>query len=546
MTKAIHESPPLGEVEEVSETYQDSPSTENEINVSSDVLGAIDASKDVSSEEGVKEKINVFETSVVEKTIKTADEMFPNINKKKLLLKMDLNIIPILALLYLLSFLDRGNVGNANIEGLSVDLKLKGNEYNLCLTVFFFTYSAFEVPSNMLLKKLRPSIWLPLIMVCWGVVMTLMGLVKNYYGLLICRIFLGLTEAGLYPGVTYYLTLWYCRAEIQFRQAMFFSAASVAGAFSGLLAFAIGKMRGVAGLYGWQWIFILEGIATVLVACVAFFFVHDFPETARFLTEEEREYVMWRLKYDSNDSSNSGQMVEENNDRDWKYVRAAFKDIQVYVHILLYFGIVVPLYGISLFLPSIINGLGFTSAVAQLLTIPIYALGAIASVTQAWFSDRYGKRSHFVGANLFFMLLGYLLAYNLSTISPAGVYVGCYLIALGLYPAFPAIVSWMANNVAGSYKRAVAMAIQIGIGNLAGAIASNIYRAKDKPGYKLGHGMEIMFVCIGIAALGVLNYGYHLANKKKAEKLAAGEYDNYTPQQLSEMGDRSPYFKYRH
>lgn len=488
--------------------------------------------------------LDMFDEKVRKPT--TAEEMFPNVDKKKLLKKMDMNIIPILSILYLLSFLDRGNVGNANIEGLSVDLGLTGPQYNMCLTVFFFTYSAFEVPSNMILKKLRPSIWLPTIMVAWGVVMTLMGLVKNYHGLLICRIFLGLTEAGLYPGVGYYLTLWYCRSEIQFRQAMFFSAASIAGAFSGLLAFGIGKMKGVAGLHGWQWIFILEGIATVVVAFIAFFFVHDFPETARFLTEEEREFVMWRLKYDGNDSSDGGELVAQNDSREWKYVWAAFTDVQVLVHLFLYFGVVVPLYGISLFLPTIVNNLGYTSSTAQLMTIPIYVLAAIASVTQAWFSDRYGKRSPFILVNLLFMLFGYLLAFNLSHKKPIAVYVGCYFIALGLYPALPAIVSWMSNNVAGTYKRAVAMAIQIGIGNLSGAIASNIYRAEDKPEFKLGHGMEIMFVCIGIVALIVLNLGYHRVNKQKAEKVASGAYDDCTPLELSEMGDRSPFFRYRH
>ena len=95
-----------------------------------------------------------------------------------------------------------GNIGNAKIEGLAVDLKLTGPQYNWCLTVFFFTYAAFEVPSNLVLKKLRPSRWLPTIMVGWGVVMILMGLVQNYHGLLIARVFLGVTEAGLYPGVT--------------------------------------------------------------------------------------------------------------------------------------------------------------------------------------------------------------------------------------------------------------------------------------------------------------------------------------------------------
>lgn len=132
---------------------------------------------------------------------------------------MDLRLIPMLAILYLLSFLDRrhnqfitlslmltlvligGNIGNAKIEGLQEDLNLLPDQYNWCLTVFFFTYAAFEVPSNLLLKKLRPSVWLPTIMVAWGTVMTLMGIVRNYHGLLIARIFLGVTEAGLFPGV---------------------------------------------------------------------------------------------------------------------------------------------------------------------------------------------------------------------------------------------------------------------------------------------------------------------------------------------------------
>ena len=103
------------------------------------------------------------------------------------------------------------------------------------------------------LKRLRPSVWLPTIMVAWGVVMTLMGIVKSYHGLLIARIFLGVAEAGLFPGVAYYITMWYSRKEGQLRQALFFSAASIAGAFSGLLAFAIAKMNGVGGLEGWRW-----------------------------------------------------------------------------------------------------------------------------------------------------------------------------------------------------------------------------------------------------------------------------------------------------
>jgi MFS family permease len=215
---------------------------------------------------------------------------------------------------------------------------MTGAQYNWCLTVFFFTYAAFEVPSNLLLKKLRPSVWLPTIMVAWGIVMTLMGIVQSYEGLLVARIFLGVTEAGLFPGVAYYITMWYARHEAQFRQALFFSAASVAGAFSGLLAFGIAHMDGVGGLAGWRWIFILEGILTVLVAIAAYFTLFDFPETASFLTEEERAFVVYRLKYQGQKEVEGGVRVAQDDSFQWRFVRSAFLDWQIWTNIVVYWG----------------------------------------------------------------------------------------------------------------------------------------------------------------------------------------------------------------
>lgn len=134
----------------------------------------------------------------------------------------------------------------------------------------------------------------------------------------------------------YYLTLWYCRHEIQFRQALFYSGASLAGAFSGLLAYAISMMDGVGGLAGWRWIFILEGLVTVVVAVISFSLLYDFPETAEFLTEEERAFVVFRLKYGQR---NSGKQIAEVDHFEWKYVRQAFMDWQIYVHLFLYWGV---------------------------------------------------------------------------------------------------------------------------------------------------------------------------------------------------------------
>ncbi|KAJ0418652.1 major facilitator superfamily domain-containing protein [Aspergillus carlsbadensis] len=462
--------------------------------------------------------------------------------QKRVLRKMDLRLIPMLALLYLLAFLDRGNIGNAKIEGMLDDLHMSGQEYNWCLTVFFFTYVAFELPSNLLLKKLRPSRLLPLLMVAWGIVMTLMGIVQGYHGLLIARLFLGVAEAGLYPGIAYYITLWYPRHLAQYRQAMFFSAASIAGAFSGILAWAIAKMDGVGNYAGWRWIFILEGILTVLVGVVAPFFMYDFPETASFLTEDERQYVIHSLRSQTaGDDIHREGVVEEQAKFRMKYVLDALTDWQIYVGLFMYWGITCPLYGISFFLPSIIKDLGYTSSTAQLLTVPIYITAAVVAVGGAWLSDRYKKRSPFI---LFFMSLiaiGFVIVLASTDRGlPGVVYFGVFVAVVGIYPAFPGNVTWISVNLAGDYKRAAGMALHIGLGNLAGAMASNFYRAQDAPKYTLGHALELGFCVTGIVAVLILRFSYRRINKKR-DQIDVSRYDSY---EMAKMGDRSPMFRY--
>ncbi|KAG5999710.1 hypothetical protein E4U43_001911, partial [Claviceps pusilla] len=386
--------------------------------------------------------------------------MWDDIDEKKVLQKMDLRLIPILTLLYLLCYLDRGNIGNAEVEGLSKTLNILPDQYNWCLTVFFFTYAAFEIPSNLLLKKLRPSRWLPTIMVAWGLVMMLMGFVQNYHGLLIARLFLGVAEAGLFPGVMYYLTMWYCRHEIQFRQALFFSAASIAGAFSGLLAFAISKMNGAAGLEGWRWIFILEGVVTILVACAAYFLIHDFPDTASFLTEEERAFVVRRLK------NQESMRVEQDEAFKWLYVWQMFGDWQVWVFVLVMLGISCPLYGISLFLPTILKSLNYSKTQSQLLTVPIYVTASIFAVVMAIYSDKVRKRTPFMLGQLLMMLVGFVMC--IATSKPHVVYGGVFIAVCGIYGALPGAIALLSNNLAGSYKRSAGIAFEVGVGNLGG------------------------------------------------------------------------------
>ncbi|KAK5259028.1 hypothetical protein LTR40_006741, partial [Exophiala xenobiotica] len=245
-----------------------------------------------------------------------------NIHESSLVRKLDITLLPALTLLYLLSFLDRSNVGNARIEGLATDLHMTGDQYLTGLTLYFIGYVLFEVPANMVLKIWKPNLWLPTLTLVWGVVSTLMGVTQSRAGFYVVRFFLGVTEAGLFPGIVFYLSMWYKRNERQFRVALFFSAASLAGAFGGILAWGIAHMKGVGGYNGWRWIFILEGLLTVVVSAISYFFIHNYPNTARFLTDTERDFIQKRLKDDSD--------ATQDEKFNWNNVRKAFTDIKCY------------------------------------------------------------------------------------------------------------------------------------------------------------------------------------------------------------------------
>jgi MFS family permease len=192
--------------------------------------------------------------------------------ERALVNKIDWHVIPVLCILYLLAFLDRVNIANANVFGLSKELNLLGDKYNTALVIFFVPYVLFEIPSNILLKKFKPNVWLSGCMFLFGLATVCQGLVKSYSGLLATRFFLGLFETGMFPGCEfslhyhykslmsdagfYLIGMWYRRHESQRRYSFFFSSTTLAGAFGGLLASAIGKMDGMRGYQGWRWIFV--------------------------------------------------------------------------------------------------------------------------------------------------------------------------------------------------------------------------------------------------------------------------------------------------
>ncbi|KAG2061067.1 MFS general substrate transporter [Suillus hirtellus] len=450
--------------------------------------------------------------------------------RARILRKIDWHLLPFVTVFYLFSYLDRANIGNAKVAGMATNLYLTGFRYNIAAAVFFISYSFAEVPSNIALKLLRPSRWIPSIMVAWGIVLTLMCLIRSYQSLVVARVFLGLTEAGLFPGVNYYICLWYPRSERSKRIAIFFSSASLAGAFGGLLAYGIERMEGVGGLHGWQWIFCLEGIATVLVAIPSFFFMHDYPETARFLTEPERSYIIDVLKEDSNHLSSRF---------DTQFVWQAIKDYKTYVLVLIHIGLLVPGYAISLFTPTIINELGYSAANAQLLSVPPFAAGCIATIIVGIYSDKHNLRGPYIIGGAFVSLVGYILLYCSVRAGPS--YVGACLAATGYYPTIPIILAWTGSNAGGHLKRGVVLAM-IGLSNIGGICSSFIYI--DPPRFHIGHGTVMGFLSLAIITSLFAMWDYNRLNKKKEAQCLAENISDDRGYEFEDMGDASPLFRY--
>ncbi|PWY86932.1 putative MFS transporter [Aspergillus heteromorphus CBS 117.55] len=456
---------------------------------------------------------------------------------RALLWKLDLRLIPWLSLLYLVSFLDRTNVGNAKLAGLQEDLHMTDSQYNAALTIFFVSYSVFEPLTNVLLKRMRPSVFIPIIMAIWGICMTCMGLVHNYSGLMAVRWFLGLAEAGLFPGVGYFLSCWYKRSEFGVRMAIFFSAAALAGSFGGLLAAAIALMDGIGGKPGWSWIFILEGLATIIIGILSFWMVYDFPDEAKFLTEADRKRVLRRLATDKQASAEREQFK-------LTYLWASLKDWKTYTAAVIYMGADGCLYAFSLFTPTIINELaGYTAIQAQLLSVPPYAAAAVVTVAVGFIADRTRQRGI---CNIIVSLLGIAgFSLLLGAKSAGARYAGTFLGAMGIYPAIANTISWTSNNTEGVYKRGVTLGIVIGWGNLNGIVSSNIYRGKDAPQFYPGHGTVLAYLVLFLFGGSVVQY---VLLRQENAKRRRGERDHWVaglePHQIELLGDNRPDFIY--
>lgn len=456
----------------------------------------------------------------------------PHTTEAALMRRVDMRVIPCLCVLYLLAFLDRVNIANAKSFGLVEDLHLADEtgtssvRYNTALTIFFVPYIFFEIPANILLKKLRPHVWLSGCMFTFGLVSICQGLVQNYSGLLATRFFLGMMEAGMFPGCFFLIGLWYKRTEAQRRYSFFFSSTTLAGGFAGLLASAIGKMDMMKGYRGWRWIFILEGVLTCLVAIMFFFMLPSFPENAKWLTEDERAYVIGRLRVDQGRSAAERSITLRD-------VGRVFKDYKIYLGGIMYFGLIVPAYSYAFFAPAIISSLHYSPIQTQLRSVPPWAAAFGFSMIVAWFSDRTGHRFAFCLLPMCVSMVGFAMLFHIHN-NVMAQYSALFLIAMGTYSAMPVIVCWFNMNLGGHHRRAVGTAWQVGFGNIGGIIATYSFLDSDKKNhYRNGYSICIGFICLSAAACCAYAVAVVYENRKRDK--AAGE-SGLTEDQKAELG----------
>ena len=313
-------------------------------------------------------------------------------------------------------------------------------------------------------------------MVSWGIVTICTAAVTTYGGLLACRIFLGLAEAGFFPGIMMYLCFWYKPEERATRMAIFASSVAVSGAFGGLLATGISFLNGHAGLAGWQWLFILEGIPAVLVGIMVWFMLPDYPQTAAWLTPEERSFAVKRL----------GPYAPSMGDKHWdsKVAKETLSDPYFWLFAAQYFLMTNSLNAFGYFAPTIVASLGFEGYDAQLLTVPPNVVAMFVIVGNCLHSDWTRERSRHVIGALVFVAIGYLL---LAVVGHWGVrYFAVCVIACTNAAVLP-FVAHRTATVRGSTATALATGGMIAIANCGGISAPFLFPGDQGPMYRMGN-----------------------------------------------------------
>ncbi|KAL1891691.1 hypothetical protein Sste5346_007440 [Sporothrix stenoceras] len=415
--------------------------------------------------------------------------------ENKLFRQIDWRLLPLLSVIYMVKTIDAANLSNARImdqgtpRNILTELKMTSNMYNLVTTAYYIPYILAETPSNLLVKKFKPSVWQARIMISWGIVLCAHAAVTNAGGLYTVRALLGLFEAGLWPGQLLQLCYWYRPDELAPRIVLVTVLGNFSSVVSGLLAFGFNGVT-ARGLSGWKWLILTEGVFTILLGIFTLFFLPDFPANASWLSDREKAFVQARLPV------NAPRAQEEN--FSWRQFINTLKDIRLWLFLGCWAFYTVGTTGLTFYQPTVIAGLGFTSiGRAQLLNIPPAIFSCFLTISFGIFADTgYIPQP---SIPLFFMvviLACYVVEYTYPNLG--GVYAAT-VIAGGFSTAWYTMMwPWRVQTTQGATGSALAIAFANSYGQIGGAVGAQLFNSRFAPHYTTSFGIAMGFIGMAI------------------------------------------------
>ncbi|KAI1866353.1 uncharacterized protein JN550_007741 [Neoarthrinium moseri] len=455
--------------------------------------------------------------------------------------KTDWIIVPMASLMFLFCFIDRANIGNARLADFESNLGLQGNDFNSVNSIFYISYILFEIPAVILCKKMGPAWFLPLITVLFGLVSIASGWVQNYPQLAGTRFALGIAECGLMPGLSYYLSRWYTRAELTFRLSIYISMAAVSGAIGGLLASGILKIQhfGNFGASSWRTIFVLEGIVTVAIGLAALAVLPDRPETAYFLTPTEKHVVVGRIMAER---PHAGDAIDKMSTK--KLWRGVANPVTIATAIIFMLESVT-VNGLGFFAPTIVKTIFPDKTVIQqqLLTVPPYVVGTASVITVCWFSWHFKTRQIFIIIFVTPVMAGYLIF--LVTLNSVARYIATFLIASSAFTLGALCHGQAAANVNSDSARSMAIAVTMFFGNIGSLISTWAFQSWDGPEYHIGNGLNFAtssaIVIIGSSVLFFMRWD----NRRRDRMNVEDEFVDLSDEEIQNLEWKHPSFRWR-
>jgi ACS family tartrate transporter-like MFS transporter len=377
------------------------------------------------------------------------------LSEPAILSKITRRLIPFMFLLYIVSYLDRINVGFAALQ-LNQALRFDPAVFGLGAGIFFIGYFIFEIPSNLIMQRVGGRIWMARILVTWGMLSSATMFVNGAFSFYVLRFLLGAAEAGFFPGMILYLTYWFPMEARGSAVARFMTATAIAGVIGGPVSGLLLKMNGVAGLAGWQWLFLMEGLPAVVLGFLVFMILPDGPKEARWLSAQEKAWIISRVKEEGEAQRIHGHAT----------LGEALRSGRVWTLASIYFAVVISFYGISLWLPQIVKSLSGVSdlLVGFIAAIPFIA-ASIGMVVIGRSSDQSRERRWHVAISAFAGAAGLTIAGFLK--SPIAEIAALSLAAVGIWGSLGPFWAMSSEFLTGT-AAAAGIALINSIGNLGG------------------------------------------------------------------------------